>query len=128
MTCVTEDPLAPRAHAPVVVSAVRPETVKAAVAAGPPPAGAARMPSTRVPPPATASSPADRRAREETDVLRRARPEDPAGPFISLVAPMGGYLQRHRIRPSPSAGARLGEAWVWVRRRAKHWPGNEPAT
>src|SRR5262252_8938035 len=114
MTCLTEDRLAPRAHAPVVVSAVvsavRPETVKAAVAAGPPPAGAARMPSTRVPPPATASSPADRRAGEETDVLRRARPEDPAGPFISLVAPMGGYLQRHRIRPSPSAGARPGQA------------------
>src|SRR6516225_306234 len=121
MTCFTEDPLAPRVHvvavvalvaavapvAPVavvvVVFAVRPD---AAIAAGAPPPGPASRPSARVPPPTAANSAADRRARPETGVLWRTRP----GPFISLVAPIGGYLQRHRLRPFPGAGARLGAA------------------
>ena len=57
------------------------------------PGGTASMPSARVPPPTTASSPADRRARRATGVLRRARP---VGPFVSLVAAMGDYLHLHR--------------------------------
>ena len=122
------DPLAPRAHdagpeaaeaaeaaeaveaakvAEVAEVAKVAEVAAAAEAAGTAgAAGAAIMPSARVPPPATAISAADRRARADTGVLRRARP----GPFISLVAPMGGYLQRHRVRLSPRAGKQPGEA------------------
>src|SRR5580693_36717 len=97
MTCLTEVPLAPRAQVVVAGAAVRPKADKAASvagAAGVLPAGTASMPSARVPPPTTASSPADRRARRATGVLRRARA---AGPFVSLVAAMGDYLHLHRI-------------------------------
>src|SRR6516225_4167138 len=107
MTSLTEDPLDPSAHAARPAAAEEGEEDEedeeddAA-------AGTASRPSTRAPPAATVSGPAVGRAREGTAVLRRARP---ASPFISLVAPMGGYLQRHRIRRSPSAGAQPGAAW-----------------
>src|SRR5277367_2081601 len=102
MTCLTDVPLAPSAQVVVAGAAVRPKAANVAFAAGAagaagalgvPPAGIASMPSARVPPPTTASSPADRRARRATGVLRRARP---VGPFVSLVAAMGDYLHLHR--------------------------------
>src|SRR5215469_821011 len=107
MTCLTEDPLGPRAHVAVAGAGVRPAAPGETDAE----AGTDSTPSTKAPPAATVSGPPVRRARGGTAVLRRARPEDPASPFISLVAPMGGYLQRHRTRPSPSAGGRPGAAW-----------------
>src|SRR5579863_3894215 len=106
MTCLTDVPLAPSAQVVVAGAAVCPEAAKAANVAGAAktadvadvadvlPAGTASMPSARVPPPTTASSPADRWARRATGVLRRA---GPAGPFVSLVAAMGDYLHLHRI-------------------------------
>ena len=98
MTCLTDVPLAPSAQVVVAGAAVRPKAANVAIAAGAAgaagvPPGAASMPSARVPPPTTASSPADRRARRATGVLRRARP---VGPFVSLVAAMGDYLHLHR--------------------------------
>src|SRR5580692_11920706 len=113
MTCLTDVPLAPSAQVVVVGAAVRPKAAKAANvagaagAAGVPPAGPASMPSAKVAPPTTASSPADRRARRATGVLRRARP---AGPFVSLVAAMGGYLHLHRTATVPERGDAAGEA------------------
>src|SRR5580704_2370001 len=118
MTCLTDVPLAPSAQVVVAGAAACPEAAKAANVAGAAktadvaevlPAGTASMPSARVPPPTTASSPADRWARRATGVLRRA---GPAGPFVSLVAAMGDYLHLHR---------------TMVRRRAKRRPWSEPA-
>src|SRR5271169_3784038 len=114
MTCLTEVPLAPRAQVVVAGAAVRPKAASVAGAAKAAdaadvadvlPAGTATMPSARVPPPITASSPADRRARRATGVLRPARP---AGPFVGLVAAMGDYLHLHRTTTVPSTAARPG--------------------
>src|SRR5580693_4453581 len=110
MTCLTDVPLAPSAQVVVAGAAVRPKAANvafAAGAAGVPLAGTASMPSAKVPPPITASSPADRRARRATGVLRRARP---AGPFVSLVAAMGGYLHLHRTATVPERGGAAGGA------------------
>ena len=83
------------------------ETASAGAADAAPPAGPASMPRTRVPPPATATSPA---AHAGNGNSPGARPQDPAGPFISLVAPMGGYLQRHRNTSVPRRGTAAGDA------------------
>src|SRR5580700_10476960 len=110
MTCLTDVPLAPSAQVVVAGAAVRPKAANVAGVAGVAgavPPGTVSMPSARVPPPTTASSPADRRARRATGVLRRARP---AGPFVSLVAAMGDYLHLHRTTTVPGRGGAAGEA------------------
>src|SRR3974390_395550 len=123
MTCWIDDPLAPSAH----VVAARPGTadVTGAPAAGLAAAGTASRPSTRAPPAATVSGLAGRRARRETGVLRGART---ASPFISLLAPMGGYLHQHRNTTGPRALAAAGAALSLGAMRAKHWPWNGPAS
>src|SRR5580658_8710264 len=113
MTCLIDDPLAPRVHAGIgeaeetaAAPAAEADEAEEAdeVADSTPPAGPASMPSTRVPPPAIANSPADRRAREEAELLRRPRPPEPVSPLVSLVVPIGGYLQRHRDTTVPEHG------------------------
>src|SRR5271165_5290738 len=107
MTCLIDDPLAPRAHVVdvvVVVSAVRAD---ATWLAGEAPAGSASRPRprARAPPAATVSVLAGRRVCGETAVLRGART---ASPFISLVARMGGYLHQHRNTTVPERSQRSG--------------------
>jgi hypothetical protein len=129
MTCLTVDPLAPSAHVVAAVFAVPAETdetdetaeapdVKEA-ASGTRPEGAARMPSARVPPPASASTPADRRAREDAGDLR---PE--ADPLVGLVAPTA-TSSGIGIRLSPDAGERPGEGIEYG--CEERWPENGTA-
>src|SRR5579859_4659986 len=119
MTCLTDVPVALNAQVepagaaerPSVVppAAERPDEVSAADAAGAsgtPLAGTASMPSARVPPPTTAKSPADRRARRAAGVVPRVRP---AGPFVSLVAAMGDYLRIGAKESKALAMERAGE-------------------
>ena len=132
MTCLIDDPLSPSAHVVAALSAVPAETDETAEAAeageaaeaanGACPEGAASMPSASVPPPATASSPVDRRTREETGVLGRGRPE--SGPFVGLVAPTA-TSSGIGIRLSPGARERPGKALSMGAKELKRWPENE---
>src|ERR1700733_4201401 len=67
MTCLTEVPPAPSVQVVAAGAAVRPKAVSQAVAL---PAAPVSTPSPSVPPPATASSPAARRARQVTEAPR----------------------------------------------------------
>src|SRR5579859_3630375 len=122
MTCLTDVPVAPSAQVEPAGAAERPSVVPpaaerpdeasaadpadAAGASGTPLAGTASMPSARVPPPTTAKSPADRRARRAAGVVPRVRP---ASPFVSLVAAMGDYLRIGAKESKALAMERAGE-------------------
>src|SRR5579872_300775 len=122
MTCLTDVPVAPSAQVEPAGATERPSVVPpaaerpdeasaadpadAAAASGTPRAGTASMPSARVPPPTTAKSPADRRARRAAGVFPRARP---AGPSVSLVAAMGDYLRMGAKESKALAMERAGE-------------------
>src|SRR5579872_5126979 len=127
MTCLIDDPLAPRAHVVDVVVVVFAVRADATWLAGEAPAGSASRPRprARAPPAATVNVLAGRWLCREAVVLRGARV---ASPFISLLAPMGGYLHQHRNTTVSRPLAAVGSALSMGAMRAKHWPGTRRQT